>query len=260
MALWIELSARSQEKIDWKEAIAKASNASGQIFWVFDLGLEDPAFPIDDEMRLHELSLALKHFSETLFPRFEEKTVGAALYRGPLDLGGRQQKEELPLYLDTYAAYFQLLAHKLPDSLSIFILFDATGIPRTEALSLLSKDRFSHFELGVKGLASASWCLAWEGENLTLSEAKVGVVLPQEYDAAEFEQLLQELDANATTYRVVSEAFMTEEWDGLETMISPPLSARGNRMLKGFLASGGQVEIRGRGIRTPDLLVPNQPR
>lgn len=245
MALWIELSARPREKIDWKEALAKVS---GQIFWLFDLGLEDPRFPIDDEMHLQELSLALKHFSEAVFPRFEDKTVGAALYRGPIP----------PHHYDAYAAYFQLLAHKLPDALPLFLLFDATGMPRTEALAFLSKERFAHFELGAKGVGSSSWCHTWEEEKLTPSDAKVGVVMPQECNLAEFEELLQEMDASAIPYRILSEAFLTEEWDGLETIVAPPLSARGNRMLKGFIASGG--EVRGRGIRTPDLLVPNQPR
>ncbi len=296
-AVWIELNAPPQTPIDWKEAIASAKNAAScgqKIFWELRLGLSEPFFPIDDEMRLSELCLVLKHFSDQIYPIFEDATFGVALYRGPLDLTERffwseRQKENYAAWkeenkgsspaffcLDTLAAYFQLLAHKLPDSLPVFALFDGAGLSRVEALRLLSKERFQHFELAAKGVGSSSWCLKWENESISHSESRFGVVLPNSCDPALFEGLLESMDALSLAYRVVNESFITEEWDGLEAMIAPALSSRGARMLRGFSASGGVViyvnepfgiadeisleEFRGRGIRTPDLLVPNQPR
>lgn len=306
---WIELSALPEEKIDWKKAKESAKNALAEgrkIFWEFHLGLSEPFFPIDDEMRFQELSIALKHFSETLYPNFEAATLGAALYRGPLDLSGRflwssrqeenfacwkletAQETPAPFYLDTYAAYFQLLAHKLPDTLPIYVLFDAAGLKRADALLLLTKERFQHFELAAKGVGASSWCIGWEEANSAFGwigeekapdlpyEPRVGLMMPLNCEAAEFEKELQAMDAAGIPYRVVTEAFLTEEWDGLEAVVAGWVSPRGKRMLRGFLASGGIAvfsgerlglpdeisleEFRGRGIRTPDLLVPNQPR
>lgn len=284
-AIWIELSAAPHKKIDWKEAIDSAEKAQSRgqkIFWEFHLGLSEPFFPIDDEMRLQELFCPLQYFSDTVYPHFETASLGVGLYRGPLDLKDRffwsekqkknfagwkeerGQESENHFCLDTYAAYFQLLAQKVPDSLPIFALFDGTGLSRVEALSLLSKERFHHFHLAVKGVGALSWCLEWKEECLVSFEPPIGVIFPLDCDPEEFEELLRSMDHLAGPYRVVNEAFITEEWDGLETIVSPVLSPRGKRMLKGFLASGGKVvdaeEFRGRGIRTPDLLVPNQPR
>ncbi len=101
-------------------------------------------------------------------------------------------------------------------------------------------------------------------------------MMPQNCQAVEFEKELQAMDAAGIPYRVITEAFLTEEWDGLEAVVAGSVSPRGKRMLRGFCASGGIAvfvgehldlpdemsleEFRGRGIRTPDLLVPNQPR
>lgn len=305
---WIELKAAPGVKIDWSFAIESAKSAltRGQkIFWEFDLGLDAPFFPIEDEMVFQGLAFALKHFSEAVYPSFEAASYAAAVYRGPLDLSGRflwtsRQEENYAgwqkdsgtdprqFYLDSYAAYFQMLAHKLPDGLPIFTLFDAAGLARVHALQLLSKERFHHFELAAKGVGCSSWCLGWEEANSSFGwigdslpppvfpTPRVGVVMPQKCASLEFEELLQTVDRSKISYRVLNEAFLTEEWEGLDAIVAGFLSSRGKRMLKGFCAAGGIAvfagermglseemsweEFRGRGIRTPDLLVPNQPR
>lgn len=82
--------------------------------------------------------------------------------------------------------------------------------------------------------------------------------------------------------RLIYETHLIEEIDGIDQLIvfEKGLSDRGRRQVQGFCAAGGEVltvgalqgfvserffedflkENRGRGIRTPDLLVPNQPR
>ena len=237
-----------------------------EIFWHFDLGL-DKISP-DDALAFQSLCAALRHFTSAIYPRFEKKTVGASLYRGPLEC----------LYP---VDYFQMLANELPEEIPLYLFFDAAQLmPRSKAFRLLSKERFEHFEICAKNLLSPCWALDWQRNP---SKEKVGLLFPEEEACSEdalckIEELMASLDEAGIAWRAVSEAFLTEQWEGLDVIAiqRDTLSPRGKRKLMGFCAAGGLVaisgellglsyeisleEFRGRGIRTPDLLVPNQPR
>src|SRR5690242_8777191 len=49
---------------------------SKYILWEFVCDLETPYFPLTDELRFHSLTLACKHFSQTLWPQYKEQTLG----------------------------------------------------------------------------------------------------------------------------------------------------------------------------------------
>ena len=74
------LSSRPSDSLDWK-----LPTEEGPILWRFDLGLEDPCFPLEDEMHFQALSLALTKFTQEVWPLFQERTEGAVLYRGTAD-------------------------------------------------------------------------------------------------------------------------------------------------------------------------------
>ena len=68
----------------------------------------------------------------------------------------------------------------------------------------------------------------------------LGVCLPTEVLKSEREAFLESLDG--VDYRMVSETFLSEEWDGLDTIVvMQPISASGRRKLMGFCAAGGVV-------------------
>ena len=282
----IRLPCEPHSDLNWKIPCV----GDKRILWEFDLGLAHPFFPIDDELRFKALVLALKHFSQTIWPKYKDQTLGAILYRGSAEfslnfLWTEQQREnkrawvlerggvsnDLLFSADAFAAYFQLLAHSLPDELPLLLCFDERFLSSiARALNLLTKERFEHFLIAVR---SKNWPmpgLRWDEETLYFHpiQASFGICLPEA--ASMTEELLNQIDETIRrydemnlAYRVIPEAFLAEQWEGVDEICIFPeaMSPQGARKLRGFVAAGGVVEEnRGRGIRTPGLLVPNQSR
>ena len=279
----VELASRPCDSLDWSKELSAVATGK-KIFWKFTLGLEQPFFPLEDELYFQSLSLALTQFSKDVWPLFKEDTYGLCLYWGAADLPAvfswtDKQKEayaawileeELPddadskrlFCLEAFAVYFQMLSHRLPDEANVFLLFDLAGFTSPSAVfAALSKERFEHFMVGLKGMDLPREGFRWE-EGAIYShsiDSSTGLIFPTNRDAyAAFDLALSSIE---DPVKVVFEHFLSEEWGGLDRILVPSehLTPQGERMLKGFLATGGEV-IRGRGIRTPDLLVPNQPR
>lgn len=272
--LLVKLSCEPHFDLDWK-----IPTTSKRIVWEFQLGLESPFFPLGDELRFESLSAALKHFTQTVWPKYKEQSLGGILFRGSAEfqthfLWTDQQKENERLWIeekgcsdrelfcaDAFAAYFQLLAHRLPDDLPLVLCFDARSIEnRSRALRLLSKERFEHFLLALR---SENWPmpgLRWEGEAFSFvpNGASLGICIPPAAALTDdclvrLEKIMERLDAKGILFRAIPEAFLSDQWEGLDEICVLPeaLSVQGKRKLRGFSAAGGQVieeENRGRGI------------
>lgn len=291
--LTIQLPARASDDLNWSKPKQEALHAierGDEIFWEFDLGLSLPYFPLEDELLFRSLSLSLSTFTQELWPVFQKNSRGICLYKGSVDfssffiwsenqfanwnewIGNRAKakKEHLRRLFcaDSFALYFQMLSHNLPDEMAITLILDGAGCGSlSETLQLLSKERFEHFSLQVQSLS------------LTESSS-LAVCFPEESQCTQevLEKLDQIFDTLEKPIRVIQEPFLTEGWEGVEYLyvLSEALQERGKRKLMGFCAAGGTVivegkpigleqeinsqEIRGRGIRTPGLLVPNQSR
>src|SRR5579872_6498476 len=61
----IILDARPHSDLDWE--IPK----EGAVAWEFHLGLDEPYFPLEDEMRFQALSLALQRFTQEIWPNVQ---------------------------------------------------------------------------------------------------------------------------------------------------------------------------------------------
>lgn len=248
----IVLLGRQNSSLDWKTQIEEAEASKQPIRWEFDLGLTDPFFPLEEELRFQALALSLKTFSEEVWPRFQEKTQGAVLYRGSADFSrfflwsDRQEanfeewKEDRPVCseehmkrlfcAEAFAAYFQMLAHKLPDELNVILcLKKEPAGTRAETEHLYSPERFEHFQIEMEGDAR---------------EARVGVCFPEECGQKELEVLDAWMEQLREPARAVPESLLTENWDGLDLLyvLEGRMSERGKRKLKGFQAAGGVVE------------------
>lgn len=243
----ITLSCRPSDSLDWDfQTIPK----EGTIFWRFDLGLEDPFFPIDDEMRFASLSLALTKFTQEIWPIYQERTFGAVLYRGSAEFswGEPQTHVRRISCANAFANYFQMLAHRLPDEMPLYLLLDATGLGSlAERHHLLSRERFEHFLVATKGLAHTNGLL-WEGEgviNPQVIKASEALCLPTESMCSG--EVLQRLETQMKRikkpFRVISEAFLTEDWEGVDILhvLRGTLTIQGERKIKGFEAAGGVV-------------------
>lgn len=289
----IGLPSQISDDLNWsaqKKQALLAVESGKKIFWEFDLGLSSPYFSLEDELLFHSLSLSLTTFTKELWPLFQKNTEGACLYQGSIDfsrffvwtdkqlLNWNAWKLERPLAkeahlrrlfcADAFAFYFQMLSHRLPDELPITLILSAQGCGTlAEALQLVSKERFEHFNVELK--------------DVPISKASsIAVCFPEEKLCSQqiLEKMDQIFDGLEKPIRVIPEPFLTEYWEEVEYLyvLSEALTQNGKRKLMGFCAAGGTVivegdliglaqeieskEIRGRGIRTPGLLVPNQSR
>lgn len=272
----ITLSGKLSDSLDWTKALEQAEHQNDSIIWQFDLGLESPYFPLDEEMTFQAIAAALSQFSKEVWPHFAEKTKGAILYAGSGDFNRaffwtEKQKENYSIWVsdapvrsdgiqkklfcaDAFAYYFQMLSHRLPDEMPLYLLFDAKECGSLgEKHLLFSGDRFDHFELGLKNVPHFSG-LNWEHDQIKPAsrEAQEAVCFPEESQCSESllaatESLMLSLNR---PFRVISENFLTEQWDGIDVLyvIKEALSSQGIRKLKGFEAAGGRIEFRGRGI------------
>jgi hypothetical protein len=133
-----------------------------------------------------------------------------------------------------------MLAHKLPDEVPIWLLFEIEPqIEATKALEMVSKEGFEHFKIALRGKELPIEGYRWDDQGLYQNSVKtsVGAVYPSTPNPR-FEELL-----HIEPVKVVFETFLAEQWDGLDRMhvLSDGLTTQGRRMLQGFAAAGGEV-------------------
>ncbi|MES2200250.1 MAG: hypothetical protein V4489_08805, partial [Chlamydiota bacterium] len=163
---------------------------------------------------------------------------------------------------DIFSEYLQRLCSFLPDALPVMCLLDVASLKSPAMASyMLSKERFGHLLLGLKSSPIALGHLVWEagkafggfiGKEASYSveetEVKIGVCLPSfekmtvEY-LSSLDSMLANLLGRGLGFRVIQEANLHENWDGIDDLIviSSLLSIQGLRKLRGFLAAGGRV-------------------
>jgi hypothetical protein len=272
----IQLLAREHEDLNWEMEKKRAQELVTQgkmLFWEMDFGLSEGMLSFKDPARFFSFSLALEQFSKELWPLFKEQTLGFSLYRGRFDVTERViwdaqteehfleslQEEDDPeikrrfFSADLFAEFLHRLASFLPVELPLFCFFDLVHITNPALqVCLFSPSRFEHFNLALKGSKLPFRGLVWEDNQaysqMHASEKKVGVVIPQDAfcssaNLSSLEKLLNTLQEKNVAYRLVPEAFMTVEWDGLEKLLVIPnaVSPQGQRMLKGFAVTGGVI-------------------
>jgi hypothetical protein len=228
-ALWVELPCQPQHNLDWSSELRKAKESGKKIVWYFNLGLEDPFFPLEDELRFSSISLALQQFTKDVWPHVQEQTLAMSLYKGAIV---------------EFAMYFQMLAHKLPDEAPIWLLFD---IPQSmsihKAFQSIFLDGFEHFEIALKGKELPRDGYRWDREQIAYhyTNATTGLVFPSD-PTAPFDHLIA-TEPSPESVRVVLEAYLAEQWEGLDRLkvLSNHVTPQGKRMLQGFMAAGGEI-------------------
>ncbi|MBU6384023.1 MAG: hypothetical protein KGR16_06890 [Verrucomicrobia bacterium] len=237
----MKLFARPQDDLLWRIEGTPS-------FFEFELGLNEPFFPLEDEMVFNALAGALTRFTKEVWPQYPDAKI--ILYRGSANfsshfLWSENQEANFALWkedrptldeaqlkrlfcAEAYLAYFQMLAHKLPDEQPITLILDMENTGTlAEGIQLLSPERFEHFQV--------------EGFHF---QSTMGICFPPDSECSS--DVLQELNAFMHTlphFRPVYETHLTEQWDGLDTIYVLPnaLTERGKRKLKGFEAAGGVV-------------------
>jgi hypothetical protein len=166
-----------------------------------------------------------------------------------------------PLFCqDVCCGYLDLLSQKLPDKLQPLLCLDATldEDPLLQA-QLLNRERLQHFETLVKGGRIPLSGFAWESKvpahgllarfPYPVSEPPEptwGVCLPpmamrrpSQYRC--LREALLYLNEKGIPYKIIPEALLTSEWEGLDDLVivHEGITPQGLRKLQGFEAAGG---------------------
>ncbi len=285
----VRLPALLSDDLDWAQEMQMAKGAleaEKNILWEIDLGLSTFSFLPNDTASFYAFSVALEEFSKKVWPEFQAKTLGVALYRGKFI---PQQSFPIAYWESAFAEanttdyalfcaqllseYLHRLVSFLPDSVLPFALIDISGIASPlKAAQFFSKERFEYLHLALKGACIPFSGICWEegksGQGWlglearaadNLPEVTLGVYLPKdEYIHADLvekmDRLIASLQQKAVPFRIVCEEKLTEQWDGLDRLIVPSsaLSVQGKRKLLGFIAAGGSICTLGDPIGLPD--------
>lgn len=151
--------------------------------------------------------------------------------------------------MNTLAAYLHRLAAALPEELFAFINLDTRLITHQAFLyQLISRERFSHIHLALKGHQIPVEAFTWKQGLISYEtqEAKVGVCFPNDPYCTQsvlntFRKTFVDLEKQKIPYRIIPEYLLTSSWDGLDEIIfmRKALSPQGKRILQGFSITGG---------------------
>jgi hypothetical protein len=283
-AVTLTLNATLRSTLDWKEPIEQAQRLIDQgfkIFWKLECGLfQRLVHPITNQSQFLSLTLALEHFREIIWSLFQAETVGVCFYQGKADFSHSlpwtsEQDQNYQLWLTDYQLsdhplwrqlfsrdvcldYLSLLAARLPETLPLFLLLDATGLHHS--LRLLNPEKFERFHLILKGSSFPFEAYGWQTasawglfgcvfqELSALPEPLIGLCIPsQDYQTKPDENILEQaviaIQQKGHSVRLIAENHLTTQWHGLNEIIYDPdnLSFQGKRKLQGFCAAGGTV-------------------
>lgn len=273
----VPLSAAMHDDLEWSQAKTEAERivkAGKVLFWEVDFHFR--TFSRFDSATFFAHARAVEEVVRFITP-FAAHTLGLCLFRGPLDLSSYfpltewetpfcEWLEELGENSMDKAHYYRLFCmecfsdtlHRLisflPDGLLPFAFFDAADASPAVCAQLLSKERLAHFQCGImtnKGieLRLSGLVRGWLGESestLNTSLPTTALCIPSTPFCGR--KTLCALDAwiasHPSSFRILSEEKLTEEWDGVDHLVLPSaLSPQGIRKMRGFQATGGEITL-----------------
>jgi len=282
-AITIALDGRIQADLNWSKSIEAARSSMEQgfrLFWKLDLGLfSHLSMSLSNKAQYLSLGLSLEHFRETIWTEFGDHSIGVCYYRGNADFSDQlrcdaEQEDNFrawlkevfpdekvdykksrslrPIYCrDICADYLALLSTQLSDSIPSYLMLDISQIesPLLQA-QLISKERYDHFHLAIKGCQWPFHGMIWKEDRLETAsldaQVSLGICLPSiklrhpsSYEG--LEGAMNKLLEQKIPFRVIPESSLATEWDGLDDLIYVPagLTVQGKRQLQGFAAAGG---------------------
>lgn len=249
-AVTIILDSSIQSLLEWKPQIQEAlqkTEEGKKIFWCLDFGGYDL-------VKIETFRLAVEHFEKVIWERFGVDTVGVCLYQGRCDLD------------NDHVDFLEQLAGSLPDEAEAFILLDASFLSNAiEVSRALSKERFPHFTVAVKGIDQPPPEFGWENVSGTRGmiggrlldkvslDPSVGICVPSKGASDSLEVMIKHLKESSVPFRMIPEALITTEWHGLDHIIvdAETVDPFGLRRLMGFCAAGGVIVTLGEELGVP---------
>lgn len=257
----VKLPASLSDDLNWEAALLEAQKYICEgyyILWELDLGLDSVVISPQDSGAFFSHSLAVEEFAKKVFFPFKEKTFAVCVYRGssafengfPLHVWESRFQEWLQssssadyrlFSAQILSEYLHRLLSFLPDEAIPLAFIDVADVSSSAALAqLLSRERFEHL--------MAVPCKDGVPQFPVKEECSVGVCLPMDSHIdfsvlQQLDQLFLDLEVEGKPWRIVCEAKLTEEWDGLDEIhtLTGSVSVQGKRKLSGFMAAGGIV-------------------
>lgn len=259
----VNLACALDQDLNWHEVKKNAFQIIERgkyLFWCFCFGLEEGPLLFEDTARFLSLTVAIETFLKEVYPFFADKTFGASIYKGNLDIASRflwsetheknltEGKLSEELYCtDVFAGYLHRLASFFPDSILPFCFFNISTFSVIKSAQLLSKERFAHLHLAIKGEYQPLGSLIWDNNQAFFSqkETRIGILLPIDERCsvevlARLQKLLEKIEEAP---RVIPETIFNEQWDGIDIIyaLEDKLTVSGKRQLQGFAAAGGEI-------------------
>lgn len=173
-----EENEKEASRIALQEAM-KWSALKKKILWDLDLFFTERFNVMEDEVLFHSRRVLVEYFGETCLFSEEISTFGVCLYSGSIDFENRlvwseniedhyiellqERRLEKSSYdqlwkrgyaLEILAEYLHKLGSYLHDDIHLFCSLDVSSLTSpSEVMYLLSKERFQHIEIILKGCA-----------------------------------------------------------------------------------------------------------
>lgn len=239
--------------------------------------------PLSDEGQFRACTLAVEFLLHEIKDHFKDVTVGVCLYRGsgdmrrgfpwepgsaPVTAEAASAEKSLVICRDRCWEFLRQLVVNWPDHIPLFAMLDLRRLSPLTQLLLLERSQLGRFCPIVRGV-SRCWQfphLGWEewAESGTLSRQLIvspensvqahsdgsvrqGLLIPNEVidplTSTKWETLLCEMQQKGIVTRILSESYLTAEWDGLDQIFvsSQTNTLLAKRALQGFKAAGGEV-------------------
>lgn len=216
----ITLNLAPESSLNW-EHLPKSG------FFVFDVPWERVKEPLFEK----NIAMAIGHFLDT-----KDWSEGVALYRGPI-----------PENIEFFADLWMRLHALFPEEVDVFALFAPSQEDKCLTLARkLSQEYFPNLKVALCGAQCPITPYRWDETGVSYRDLGVrAICLPLERVwtkvlLADFERFLTDFPM---PYKILSELYLTEMWDGLDEILYHPeaITAEGKRKLQGFAAAGGEV-------------------
>lgn len=272
----IVLDGKIHSSLDWSKEIDLAHKAISEgtpLFWYLDLGLfKELKAPLSDKLQFSSLSLAIDQFYDKIWTQFGDKSCAVSIYQGSGRFdqlfewdqsllfeyeGWKSELNEMEFTesegKQIFAAhrafdFFELLSNSVPEDPLFSVEIDGSEIT---SLFLLGQTLSSEISQNIK-------VILVNGMADLQQDSPIGIVLPEISHVTKkgqnlWEKVSQEMVKRKIAFRILSETFIINKWEGLDFLLVDPqtLSPSGPRKLQGFSAAGGEVITLTEDFKTP---------
>ena len=241
----LDLSVRSLLNWQKESLLAQAAVERGLcLLWEIQLGLD--AAVLEDEALFLTLQLNVQHFNDTLWKQFQQHSFGVALFRGILHQRILDDLKSLAALLDEEARCFLFLDTRAAIDVKSYL--QCAALESLGYFCPILKGEFAENlpyafpTLGWgHGASSLGFCAETLQTSLPETRLSYAICLPETPCWEEVHAVVHQL--GECPFRIIPEAILTQEWEGIDRLIVFPRACteKTHRKLRGFEVAGGEI-------------------